>query len=138
MYRIFKSLKNDSGSIYVEFLAGLILLMIVLAAIISVLSIFSIKDRLDNANDLLLQQAEMTGSTDLSEEIALLKEKTGLDFSVSFDGTEYMPGSSYKVQLGDTIHITLSFVQNIGAGDLVQFPITVKSSCVGLSQHFHK
>ena len=138
MNRIIKSLKNDSGSVYVEFLAGFIILMVVLAAIISVLSIFSIKNRLDNANDLLLQQAELSGSTDLSEEIAQLKEKTGLDFSVSFEGTAYMPGSSHKVQLGEDIRITLTFVQNIGAGDLVRIPITVKSSYLGLSQHFHK
>lgn len=138
MRRIIKNISNDNGSIYVEFLVGILLLMIVLALAVSILSVFSIKNKLDNANELLMQQAEMTGSTDLSVEIANLKTKTGLDFTVSFDGTEYMPGSSSKVQLGEEIHITLSFVQNIGAGDLVRVPITVKSSFMRLSQHYHK
>lgn len=138
MRRIIKNINNDSGSIYVEFLVGIILLITVLATIISILSVFSIKNRLDNANELLIQQAEMTGSTNLSSEIDNLKTKTGLAFTVSFEGTEYMPGSSEKVQLGDDIHITLSFVQNIGAGDLVHVPITIKSSFMGLSQHYHK
>lgn len=138
MRRIIKNISNDNGSIYVEFLVGILLLMIVLALAVSILSVFSIKNKLDNANELLMQQAEMTGSTDLSVEIANLKTKTGLDFTVSFDGTEYMPGSSSKVQLGEEIHITLSFVQNVGAGDLVRVPITVKSSFMRLSQHYHK
>ena len=139
MGRIIKHIKNDnSGSVYIEFLVGLILLLTVLAAIISVLSVFSINSRLDNANALLLQQAEMTGSTSLSTEIEQLKVKTNLDFMVSFDGTEYMPGSSTKVQIGNEIHITLSVVYNIGAGDLVHVPITINSSFMGLSQHYHK
>lgn len=138
MRRIIRNISNDNGSIYVEFLVGIIVIMTVLAMAVSVLSVFSIKSKLDNANELLLQQAETTGSTDLSVEIANLKTKTGLDFTVSFNGTEYMPGSSSKVQLGEEIHITLSFVQNIGAGDLFGIPITVKSSFMCLSQHYHK
>lgn len=138
MHKIIKNIKNDNGSIYVEFLVGFILLMTVLVAIMSVLSVFSIKNELDNANNLLLQQAEMTGSTDLSTEVEKLKAKTGLDFIVSYEGTDYMSGSTSKVQLGDEIHITLSVVRDIGAGDLVNAPITVKSSLVGVSQYFHK
>lgn len=138
MRRFIRSLKNNSGSVSVEFLAGLILMMVVLAAIISILSVFSIKNRLDNANDLLIQRAESIGSTSLTDEIDDLKTKTGLDFTVSFDGTEYMPGSSANVQLGDGISITLSYICNIGAGDLVQVPITVRSSLMGSSQYYHK
>lgn len=138
MRRIIKGLNNDSGSIYVEFLAGTIILILVLSVILSVLSIFSIKSRLDNANELLLRRAEMTGSTELSTEIQSLKGKTGLDFAVSFEGTDYLPGSTEKVQLGDNIHITLTYVQNIGAGDLISVPINVRSSFYGSSQHYHK
>lgn len=133
-----KTLKNDNGSISVEFLAGFILLMTVLALIISVFSVFSIKNRLDNAAGLLLEQAEMTGSTELSSEIEKLRTKTGLDFEVSFKGSEHMPGSDHKVQLGNEIHITLSFIQSIGAGNLLYVPITIKSSYMGLSQHYYK
>lgn len=138
MRKIIKKLNNNTGSVYIEYLVGFFLLIVLLVAIISVLSVFSTKNQLDNANSLLLQRAEMTGSTDLSEEIEGLKTKTGLDFAVSFEGTEYMPGSSEKIQLGDEIHITLSFVRDIGAGDLVVIPINVTSSYMGLSQHFHK
>ena len=138
MRKIIESIRNDDGNVYIEFLAGILLLMIVLVSIISVLSVFSIKNQLDNATGLLIQQAKMTGSTELSEEISNLKAKTGLDFDVSFDGTEYMQGSSYKVQLGDDIQITLSYDYKIGAGDLFSFPLTVRSSYMGLSQHFHK
>lgn len=138
MNRLIKSIKNDSGSIYVEFLVGIILLMVVLVSIISVLSVFSTKTQLDNANELLLQRAEMTGSTALTDTIETLREKTGLDFTVSYEGTEYMPGSSSAVQIGDEIHITLSYVQSIGAGDMIHVPITVTSSFMGLSQHYHK
>ena len=138
MRRIIKSLYNDTGSVYVEFLAGILLLFIVLATIISVLSVFSIKNQLDNANSVLLLQAEQTGTTELSSEIAQLKSSTGIDFAVSFEGTEYIPGSDTKVQLGDEIHIFLSYEQSIGAGDLISFPLTITSSAFGLSQQYHK
>ena len=138
MRRIIKSLNNDTGSIYIEFLVGIFFLIVILVLIISVFSVFSIKNKLDNANEMLLQQAELAGSTDLSSSIDQLRTQTGIDFAVSFEGTEYIPGSSHKVQLGQEIHITLSYASKIGAGDLFSAPINIRSSFVGLSQRFHK
>lgn len=138
MRSIIKNLKDNSGGIYIEFLAGIMVLMMVLVSIVSVLSVFSIKHELDNANSLLLQKAEMIGSTDLSDDIDDLKDKTGLDFRVSFEGTEYMQGNPPKVQLGDDIQVSVFFDYEIGAGDLVNFPITISSSFSGISQRYHK
>lgn len=111
--------------------------MLCLAFALSILPVFSTKSKLDNCSDKLLRLAELKGSTELVLKIEELKEETNLDFTVSFDGTEYMVGTN-KVQLGDDIQITLGAKKDIGFYNFGSFPIAIKSKAFGTSEVYHK
>lgn len=131
-----KTLKNEKGNAYVEFLVSLWLLVVVFALGISILSIFSTRYNLENCADTLIKVAETEGTTDLDVTIEKLKETTGLDFEVSWTGTEYILGTE-KVQLGDVIFLTVTDSHEIGVGKYAQ-PVQMISRREGMSEKYHK
>ena len=79
----------------------------------------------------------MKGTVSVDEYARELKEKIGVDFSYSFDGSETLD-STGKVQLGDRIICTVTYQLRMpGFGDFV-LPISLKASSSGLSQVYWK
>ncbi len=129
-------LKDKTGSGYVEFLICFWLIMSVLAFSIGILGIFSFKGELDNAADTLIKVAETYGTTELDLTAQEIKDASGLNFTVSWEGTDLIPGTA-NVQLGDTIFVTLEQPYEIGIGKWTR-TIPVYSRRVGMSEKFYK
>jgi hypothetical protein len=86
--------------------------------------------------DQIADYATVQGTTDVGSFINDLRDKTGIDFSYSFSGTDYHTGQ--KVQLGDVIEVRLTYrVSILGFGESV-FPVTINASASGISQVYWK
>ena len=72
--------------------------MMCIAFALAVLPVFTTKAKLDNAADKILRTAERNGTTNVAMVIDEVKADKGLDFTVSWSGTENISGTQ-KVQL---------------------------------------
>ncbi|MEG0304663.1 MAG: DUF4320 family protein [Oscillospiraceae bacterium] len=132
-----KHINDNHGNAYIEFLVAFFCIMLCIALAVSVLPIFTTKSKLDAATDKLMRSAEMTGSTSLQAKIDALKEETKLNFTVSWDGTDYMGGTK-KVQLNSDIGLELTVVHDIGFYKFGSIPIKVTSRQVGTGERYQK
>lgn len=138
MKRIFVNCgKNNKGTVLIEFLVGFFCLMLCLAFALAVLPVFSTKAKLDGAADKILRSAEMAGSTNVSMKIDELKAETGLDFTVSWNGTAYI-GSTQRVQLSSDIYLKLSTTYTLKFWEFASIPIPITVRCIGTGERYHK
>lgn len=131
-----KRLKNNKGFISIEFLVGIFLSLFCIAFALAVLPIFSAKANLDTAADKLLRSAELNGHTNLTSQAQMLREKTGLDFTVSWIGTEYIGNG--KVQLNNDIHLQLTVNYPIKLYIFPTYIISLHTRRVGTSEFYYK
>lgn len=106
----------------------------VLVFSVNMVSLVALNQNMKTMADQIVDYATVQGTTDIGEYISTLKEKSGINFSYSFSGTDYHSGQ--KVQLGDVIEVRLTYrVSILGFGDAV-FPITVKASARPMESPF--
>ena len=135
--RAFAFLNNKSGEGYVDVAVTVMIVAFVLVFAVNVVSLVALNQNIKTAADQLTDYAAMKGTVSVDEYARELKEKIGVDFSYSFDGSETLD-STGKVQLGDRIVCTLTYhLRILGLGE-VSHPISVKASSSGLSQVYWK
>ena len=135
--RAFAFLNNKSGEGYVDVAVTVMIIAFVLVFSVNVVSLVALNQNIKTAADQLTDYAAMKGTVSVDEYARELKEKIGVDFSYSFDGSETLD-STGKVQLGDRIVCTLTYhLRILGFGE-VSHPISVKASSSGLSQVYWK
>lgn len=128
---------NRFGEGYVDVAVTILIVASVLVFAVNVVSLVALNQNIKTAADQLTDYAAMKGTVSVDEYARELKEKIGVDFSYSFDGSETLD-STGKVQLGDRIVCTLTYhLRIIGFGE-VSHPISVKASSSGLSQVYWK
>lgn len=132
-----KTLLNNKGSVLIEYLIGFFCIMLCLAFALSILPVFQTKTKLDNAADTLLRTAELQGKTSIEMKVEELKAETGLDFTVSWAGTQYM-GSTQNVQLNQDIHLLLTKQHDISFFTFGGFSVTLKARVSGASERYWK
>ncbi len=132
-----KTLQNNKGSVLIEYLVGFFIAMMCIAFALAVLPVFTTKAKLDNAADKILRTAERNGTTNVAMVIDEVKADKGLDFTVSWSGTENISGTQ-KVQLGDTIKLTLTTSHNINFFTFAAPPVQITVRAVGTSEKYHK
>lgn len=131
-----KRLCNKKGETYIDVAITVMIVAFVLVFSVNMVSLVALNQNVKTIADQIIDYATLKGTTDVDEYINGLKEKTGIDFSYSFSGTEYLSGE--KVQLGDVIECRITYQANIlGFGDAV-FPITINASSSGISQVYWK
>lgn len=137
MKKLKQFFKSRFGEGYVDVAITILIVAFVLVFAVNVVSLVALNQNIKTAADQLTDYAAMKGTVSVDEYARELKEKIGVDFSYSFDGSETLD-STGKVQLGDRIVCTLTYhLRILGFGE-VSHPISVKASSSGLSQVYWK
>ena len=128
---------DNKGMIYIDFVIGFFGIMMCIAFALAVLPIFTVNNKLENSAETLMRLSEMSGHTSFDLKIEELKTDQNIDFTVNWEGTEYI-GSTKKVQLNDDIHIKLTTTVDIGFFTFGSFPVEVGANLIGTSEVYHK
>ena len=131
-----KKLLNKKGETYIDVAITVMIVAFVLVFSVNMVSLVALNQNIKTMADQIVDYASVKGTTDIDSYIGDLSEKTGIDFTYSFSGTDYH--SAQKVQLGDVIECKLTYrVSIIGFGKSF-FPVTVSASASGISQVYWK
>lgn len=132
-------LSNNSGDVSSYIATGLvvIVLMILIVFFVQVAAVFKIHSDLANAANKLMRSAELSGHTNLSSQIDLLKEESGIDFAVDWSGTQYIAGTK-KVQLNQDIRLTLSANHTLKVYIFPPQQVTLRVRRTGTSEIYYK
>ena len=127
---------NSSGETYIDVAITVMIVAFVLVFAVNMVSLVALNQNMKTMADQIADYATVQGTTDVGSYINDLRDKTGIDFTHSFSGTDYHSGQ--KVQLGDVIEVRLTYrVSILGFGETV-FPITINASSQGISQVYWK
>ncbi len=135
-----KKLNNTRGESYIDTAVTVFIVATLLALTVNFFSLFILKQDVDLIAAELTEAASAAGGTGTAfkERMQEMKEGFGFTFTVDATGTEYKQGSDEKVQLGDTIVITVTASMNIKGFGKLKVPVTVKSKQSGLSRVYWK
>lgn len=132
-----KALKSKKGEGYVDVAITVMIIAFVLVFAVNMVSLVALNQNIKTVSDQLVDYASLHGTTDIAEYATELKEKTGLDFSYTFYGSE-LHGSTKNVQLGDKVECSVAYNVSIaGFGEAIHF-ITIRASSSGISQVYWK
>ena len=84
-----------------------------------------------------MRSAELSGRTDLNAQIEALREDTGLDFFVSWEGTEYISGTQ-RVQLNSDIQLHLWTTYEMKLYNFPTYELTLNVRRSGTSEFYYK
>ena len=131
-----KKIFNKKGETYIDVAITVMIVAFVLVFSVNMVSLVALNQNVKTMADQIVDYATVQGTTDIGSYINDLRDKTGIDFSYSFSGTDYHTGQ--KVQLGDVIEVRLTYrVSILGFGEAI-FPVTIKASASGISQVYWK
>ena len=138
MKKMINSLKNNHGDgSYIALLVVVFWLVVALLLFIKFAGVFKAHSDLSNAADKLMRSAELSGRTDLNAQIEALREDTGLDFFVSWEGTEYISGTQ-RVQLNSDIQLHLWTTYEIKLYNFPTYELTLNVRRSGTSEFYYK
>ena len=131
-----KKIFNKKGETYIDVAITVMIVAFVLVFSVNMVSLVALNQNVKTMADQIVDYATVQGTTDIGSYINDLRDKSGIDFSYSFSGTDYHTGQ--KVQLGDVIEVRLTYrVSILGFGEAI-FPVTIKASASGISQVYWK
>ena len=137
---MFKLLNNKEGEGYIDTVVTVLASMMVIVLALNVFSFLTIKQDIDYFAKEMLYAATTSGST--LDEITLrytnLCEEVGFNPDYTFNRTDYYNVSTGKVQLGDTVVVTITYETYIRGLGVFKIPITIKACHSGLSQKYWK
>ena len=131
---IAKLFRERRGEGYVDVCVLVLCAMLVVALAVRVFPVFIMKNQLDTFATELVREAEIAGGVggETSQREAVLREKTGLDPTVSWSRTG-------NIQLNEEVTVTVTIQTNIGLfGGFGSFPITLRAEATGKSEVYHK
>ncbi|MDY4785536.1 DUF4320 family protein [Pygmaiobacter massiliensis] len=134
-----KHLKNNRGSVLIEFLVVFLCFMLCIAFALAILPAFTQKQKLDDAAEKIMRLAELRGSTGthLQMKVDELKAETGIDFTASFEGTDWLNAAG-EVQLGHDIKLELVSSADIGFYTFASITVPIHSRQSGTSEKYYK
>jgi len=131
---IAKLFRERRGEGYIDVCVLVLCAMLVVALAVRVFPVFIMKNQLDTFATELVREAEIAGGVggETSQREAVLREKTGLDPTVSWSRTG-------NIQLNEEVTVTVTIQTNIGLfGGFGSFPITLRAEATGKSEVYHK
>lgn len=132
-----KLIQNKKGEGYIDVAITIMIVAFVLVFVINIVSLVALNQNLKTIADHLVDYASQQGTTDIDDYAEELSEKTGIDFSYSFDGS-VLYYDTKKVQLGDVITCTVTHtVSFLGFGDAVH-TTTITAGATGISRVYWK
>lgn len=135
-----KSLRNRKGEGYIDTVIAVLVSMMLIVFALNVFSFFTLKQDLDYFAKEMLYSATTSGRTtnEVSVRYVALCEELGFSPSYSYAGTDYYNASTGKVQLGDTVIVTITYNTYVKGLGVFKVPITIKACHSGLSQMYWK
>ena len=140
MKRLLKPFKSSHAEGYIDSVVCVMASMMVIVLALNVFSFLTLKQDLDHFAKELIDTATTYGRTNEQATIRYneLCDELGIAPSVSYIGTTYFNSSTEKVQLGETIHVTLTYQTYIRGLGVFQIPVSLTTKFSGLSQKYWK
>ena len=132
-------IKNRRGEGYVDMCIGVIVFVMILVIAINIFSFITLRVDMDQIADELIDCATYNGSfgADYSARATELKDQY-FDFNSSYDADEYFNRNYRRVQLGDTMYVTVTVTTDIRGLGVFKIPVTLSVTRSGLSQRYWK
>ena len=133
-------IRNKKGEGYIDTVVTVLASMMVIVIALNIFSFLTIKQDIDYFAKEMLYSATTSGSTldEVNLRYTNLCEEVGFSPVYTFNGTDYYNASTGKVQLGDTVVVTIMYDTNIKGLGIFKIPITIKACHSGLSQKYWK
>ncbi|MCI8529500.1 MAG: DUF4320 family protein [Lachnospiraceae bacterium] len=128
-------LNSKKGEGYIDIAVGVLCLMLVVAMAAQFMPVFVKKQQLDLFAAEIMREAEITGGTNVSSRIDMLRGQTGLNPDITWE-CEYYSGNS--VQLNGDITVTLTDRVDVGFFTFGSFPIEIRAKASGKSEVYYK
>ena len=135
-----KVIKSERGDVsYISTFVYILVAMIMVAFILNVFHIISVKQEMDHISDQLLKQIQLNGGTNadtgalFSYLATPLSEVEGLTYQVTSSG------STNRIQIGTPFYVTVTgrcYLGGFWKLNLVQ--IDMKANGAGVSEHYWK
>ncbi len=124
---------------YIDICVGIIALLSVLVLTLNVYSFFTLKQDLDEISEQLIETATYTGcfGDEFNERAEQLKTQL-FYFDVETSADRYYNASYKKVQLGNTMKVTVSVHTKVVGIGIVYIPVTCTSTRSGISERYWK
>lgn len=145
--RIKQILKSERGEAnYISTVVYIFVAVVILAFILNLFSIISVKQQLDHCADQMVKQIQLSGGVNSDTENLFrylsgeIKGATNIDYDI--DSSYHSPrpsGMDRAIQLGTPFYITVTGRANLGGFwnfDMVK--ITVKAKGAGVSERYWK
>ena len=131
-------MKNKKGEGYIDAVIVILVSALMIAFAVNVYPVFVAKSQLDHFANEIVREAEVTGQIgdSVNSRINKLKKELVDVDSIKWDA-KYISGTK-KIQLNDSINVTLEKKMNIGFFTFGSFPINVQAKDSGFSEVFHK
>lgn len=134
-----KVLKNKKGEGYIDVAVAVLVIAFVLILVISVWSMATVKQDMTYMCNELLEVATVTGK--VSSEVRIRYEELCVELGFRpnvYFSANYFDFGTGKVQLGDTITVSLSSRMTLPGFGGFEFPFDVEVSKSGLSRVYWK
>lgn len=134
-----KQFLSKKGEGYIDICVGIIALLSVLVLTLNVYSFLTLKQDLDEISEQLVEVAAYNGcfGDEFNQRAESLKEQL-FDFDVSVSADSYYNATYKRVQLGNTMRVTVSVHTKVTGIGIVNIPITCSSTRSGISEHYWK
>ena len=134
-----KILKSKKGEGYIDVVIGIFALMMVLVLTLNIYVFFVLKQDLDEISGQLIETATFNGCFDSEfDERCSALEGQFFDFDVTTSAEEYFNATYERVQLGDTMEVTVSYQTYVKGLGVFKIPVTVSSHRSGISEKYWK
>ena len=135
-----KIIRSERGDVsYISTFVYILVAMIMVAFILNVFHIISVKQEMDHISDQLVKQIQLNGGTNadtgalFSYLAAPLSEVEGLTYQVT------SCGSTNRIQIGTPFYVTVTGRCYLGGfWKLNLVPIDIKANGAGVSEHYWK
>lgn len=134
-----KKFLSKKGEGYIDVCVGIIALLSVLVLTLNVYSFLTLKQDLDKISEQLIEVAAYNGcfGDEFNQRAESLKEQL-FDFDVNVSADSYYNATYKRVQLGNTMRVTVSVHTKVVGIGIVNILITCSSTRSGISEHYWK
>ena len=132
-----KYLTDRRGEGYIDVCVGIIALMMVLVVTLNIFSFLLLRQDLDEICGQLIESAAYSGAfgEDFNQRRDELEEQF-FDFNVSTSAESYFNSTYKRVQLGDTMSVTVSMQTRVRGIGAFYIPVTVSVTRSGISEKY--
>lgn len=131
---LYKKVKNNEGTSYIDVVILLLTSILVIALAINLYPTFIVKDQLNTLAKQALREAQLEGKIEVSYNH--IAEAVGIDpDTVEWKGNTFQ---SNKVQFNDDMEVLFTKTVDIGFFEFGSFPINLKGKARGKSEVYWK